>query len=88
LVIHDDIDLQVGKVQFKFGWWLAGHNGLKDIAEKLWTKDFARVRIWVDRPLEQSQVSDYVLGNFKKEEIEKIYDKYLELEKIIFEFIA
>ncbi|MCK9466942.1 MAG: aminoacyl-tRNA hydrolase [Candidatus Absconditabacterales bacterium] len=85
LVIHDDIDLMVGKVQFKFGGGLAGHNGLKDIAEKLGTKDFARIRIGVDRPAIQSQVSDYVLSSFKKEEIEKIQDKYLEFEKIVFE---
>ncbi|HPC34655.1 MAG TPA: aminoacyl-tRNA hydrolase, partial [Candidatus Absconditabacterales bacterium] len=87
LVIHDDIDLMVGKVQFKFGGGLAGHNGLKDIAEKLGTKDFARIRIGVDRPAIQSQVSDYVLSSFKKEEIEKIQDRYLDFEKIIFEFI-
>jgi len=87
LVIHDDIDLMVWKVQFKFWWGLAGHNWLKDIAEKLWTKDFARIRIWVDRPAIRSQVSDYVLSSFKKEEIEKIQDRYLDFEKIIFEFI-
>jgi PTH1 family peptidyl-tRNA hydrolase len=87
LVIHDDIDLPIGKIQFKFGWWLAGHNWLKDIAEKLWIKDFARIRIWIDRPLEQSQVSDYVLWKFKKEEIEKIQDKYLDFEKFVFEFL-
>lgn len=87
IVIHDDIDLPVWKIQFKFGWWLAGHNWLKDIAEKLWTKDFARIRIWVDRPNDQSQVSDYVLSNFKQEEIENIQDKYLDFEKLIFEFL-
>lgn len=87
LVIHDDIDLPVAKIQFKLGWWLAGHNWLKDIAEKLWTKDFARVRIWIDRPIQQSQVSDYVLWKFKKDEIEKIQDNYLDLDQIILEFI-
>lgn len=85
LVIHDDIDLAVWAIKFKFWWWLAGHNWLKDISEKIWTKDFARIRIGVDRPNIQSQVSDYVLSNFKKEEIEKIQDKYLEFEKIVFE---
>jgi peptidyl-tRNA hydrolase, PTH1 family len=88
IVIHDDIDLPVWKIQFKFGWWLAGHNWLKDIAEKLWTKDFARIRVWVDRPNDQSQVSDYVLSGFKKEEIENIQDKYLNFEKLIFDFLV
>lgn len=87
LVIHDDIDLPVWKVQFKNWWWLAGHNWLKDIAEKLWTKDFTRLRIWVDRPNDQNQVSDYVLSNFKKDEVEIIWDNYLDIEKFVFDFI-
>lgn len=89
LVIHDDIDLWTGVVKLKFGWGLAWHNGLKDIAEKLGTKDFYRVRIWVDRPIHPAQdVADYVLWNFKKEEIEKIQYKYLEIEWLIGEFLS
>ncbi len=89
LVLHDDIDLSTGVVKLKFGWGLAWHNGLKDIAEKLGTKDFSRLRIWVDRPSQQSQdVANYVLWNFKKEEIEKIEDKYLDIEKLISEFLS
>ncbi len=79
LVIHDDIDLLTGVVKLKFGWGLAWHNWLKDIAEKLWTKDFNRIRIGIDRPANIDQVSDYVLSNFKKDEIEKIQDKYLDI---------
>jgi PTH1 family peptidyl-tRNA hydrolase len=90
LVIHDEIDLLVGTVKLKFGGGLAGHNGLRDIALKLWTQDFWRIRIWVDRPSETStqSVADYVLWNFKKEQIETIKDKYLEIEKFIFEFLG
>ncbi|HRX63705.1 MAG TPA: aminoacyl-tRNA hydrolase [Candidatus Absconditabacterales bacterium] len=88
LVIHDDIDLGVGVVKLKLDGGLAGHNGLKDIAEKLGTKDFNRVRIGIDRPLSVDQVSDYVLSNFKKEEIEKIQDKYLDIEGLISEFLG
>lgn len=88
LVIHDDIDLWIGIVKLKFGWGLAWHNWLKDIAEKLGTKDFHRVRIWIDRPANVDDVSDYVLWNFKKEEIEKIEDKYLDIEWLINEFLS
>jgi len=89
LVIHDEIDLPVWTIKLKFGGWLAGHNWLKDIAQKLWTQDFWRIRIWVDRPAEwvQLSVADYVLWNFKKEEIWIIKDKYLDIEKFIFEFL-
>ena len=89
LVIHDEIDLPVWTIKLKFGWWLAGHNWLKDISQKLWTQDFWRVRIGVDRPGESStqSVADYVLWNFWKEQIETINDKYLDIEKFIYEFL-
>lgn len=89
LVIHDEIDLPVWTVKLKFGWWLAGHNWLRDIALKLWTQDFWRIRIGVDRPGDSSiqSVADYVLWNFRKEQIESIKDKYLDIEKFVFEFL-
>lgn len=87
LVIHDDIDLPVGKIQLKLGWSSAGHNGLKDIIEKLWTKDFWRLRIGVDRPMNQDDVADYVLSTFKKEEKMIIEEKMREIEKLIKEFL-
>ncbi len=88
LVIHDDIDLPVGKIQLKLWWSSAGHNGLKDIIEKLWTKDFWRLRIGVDRPLVKEDVADYVLHTFKKEEKNLIDDKAWEIEDQIKKFIA
>lgn len=87
LVIHDDIDLPVGKIQLKLWWSSAGHNWLKDILSVLWTKDFWRLRIGVDRPIHQEYVADYVLSNFKKEEKESIESKRDEIKKHISEFI-
>lgn len=88
LVLHDEIDLATWVIKYKEWGWLAGHNWLKDIAEKLWTKEFSRIRIWVDRPSHSSQdVSDYVLWNFKSDEIEKIEDKYLDIDWLIKEFL-
>lgn len=85
LVIHDDIDLPVGKVQLKLWWSSAGHNWLKDIIAVLGTKDFWRLRIGVDRPLNQSHVAEYVLSAFKKEEKNIIDEKmdyiYEEIQK-------
>jgi len=95
LVIHDEIDLPVGKVQLKLWWSSAGHNWLKSIIEKTWTKDpakdgagFWRLRIGVDRPLHKEQVADYVLGTFKKEEKETIESKYDEINQAIQKFIS
>ncbi len=88
LVLHDEIDLPVGVVKYKFGWGLAGHNGLKDIANKLWTQDFARIRIGVDRPADKNHVADYVLSSFKPVEREKIMDQFSVVEKLIREFVG
>lgn len=87
LVIHDEIDLPTAKIQSKFGWSSAWHNWLKSIIAMLWTNDFRRIRIWIDRPANQDFVADYVLTNFKKEEIQSIENKIDEIEKLISDFI-
>ena len=87
MVIHDDIDLPVGKIQLKLWGSSAGHNGLKDIIEKIWTKDLWRMRIGIDRPNNQNDVAEYVLNNFKKEEKEFIDDKMSEIGRYIHDFL-
>lgn len=79
LVIHDEIDLQNAIIKLKFGWSHAGHNWLKDIFARLWTDKLWRIRIGVDRPATKEQVVDYVLENFKKDEINNIEDKLPEI---------
>ncbi len=88
LVIHDDIDLPVWKIQLKLWGSSAWHNGLKDIIVKLGTNEFRRLRIGVDRPANQQDVADYVLSNFKKEEKNLIDDKAGEIEEYIKKFVA
>ncbi len=61
VVAHDDLDLDPGRLQLKFGGGLAGHNGLRSIAQVLSTQDFARLRIGIGRPEHKEQVTDYVL---------------------------
>ena len=60
-VAHDDLDLEPGRLQLKFGGGLAGHNGLRSIAQVLSTHDFGRLRIGIGRPVHKEQVTDYVL---------------------------
>jgi peptidyl-tRNA hydrolase, PTH1 family len=70
LVVHDDVDLEPGRLQARGGGGLAGHNGLRSIAKALGTSDFLRLRIGVGRPGrgDRRSVSDYVLSDFDPEE--------------------
>lgn len=61
VVIHDELDLEVGTSKVKVGGGLAGHNGLKSIKQHLHTQDFLRIRIGIGRPPGRQSVSDYVL---------------------------
>ena len=69
LVVHDDVDLEPGRLQARFGGGLAGHNGLRSIAQSLGTNDFLRLRIGVGRPGrgDRRSVADYVLNDFEPE---------------------
>jgi PTH1 family peptidyl-tRNA hydrolase len=70
VVVHDDVDLEPGRLQARSGGGLAGHNGLRSIASALGTNDFVRLRIGVGRPGrgDRRSVSDYVLSNFEPDE--------------------
>ena len=50
LVVHDDVDLETGRLQARLGGGLAGHNGLRSIAQRLGSQDFLRLRVGVGRP--------------------------------------
>lgn len=64
VVVHDELDLDLGAMKVKAGGGHGGHNGLRDIAAKLGTKDFLRVRVGIGRPTRGS-VTDWVLGDFR-----------------------
>jgi PTH1 family peptidyl-tRNA hydrolase len=66
LVVHDDVDLELGRLQVRMGGGLAGHNGLRSIATALATKEFLRLRVGVGRPGrgDRRSVADFVLSNF------------------------
>ena len=61
VIVHDEVDLPVGRIQVKMGGGLAGHNGLKSIKHHLKDDSFTRIRIGVDRPDGRQSVSDWVL---------------------------
>ncbi len=66
LVVHDEGDFDLGRLQARAGGGLAGHNGLRSIAQELGTQDFLRLRIGVGRPErgDPRPLADYVLSNF------------------------
>jgi len=68
VVVHDEIDLPFGNVRSRLGGGLAGHNGLKSIAQGLGGSDFWRVRVGVGRPdsTDPDIVSAHVLGRFSE----------------------
>jgi PTH1 family peptidyl-tRNA hydrolase len=70
LVVHDEIDLEPGRLQARKGGGLAGHNGLRSIAAHLRSQDFLRLRVGVGRPGrgDPRPPSDYVLSEFRPEE--------------------
>ncbi len=88
IVLHDDLDLILGKIKVKIGGGNAGHNGLKSLEEMI-GKDYMRLRLGIGRPLNKEfETSDYVLGKFTKEEfleVEKINQKISKLLNILLE---
>jgi peptidyl-tRNA hydrolase, PTH1 family len=70
LVVHDDVDLEPGRLQARAGGGLAGHNGLRSLAQHLGSQDFLRLRIGVGRPArgDPRSVADWVLSPFAPEE--------------------
>lgn len=61
VIVHDEMDLEPGRVKLKFGGGLAGNNGLKSVKRVLGTDDFVRIRIGIGKPPGQMKGADHVL---------------------------
>ncbi len=70
LVVHDESDLEAGRLQARLGGGLAGHNGLRSVTDHLGTQEFLRLRVGVGRPGrgDRRPLADYVLSDFEPEE--------------------
>jgi len=75
IVLHDELDLPFGTIAFKKGGGLAGHNGLKSIAQVLGTQEFKRLRIGIGRPV-HGDVSSWVLSGYQGED-KDFFPEYL-----------
>ena len=69
-VVHDDVDLEAGRLQVRLGGGLGGHNGLKSVKQGLGSDDFLRTRVGVGRPGrgDRRPIADYVLSPFAAED--------------------
>jgi peptidyl-tRNA hydrolase, PTH1 family len=65
-VVHDEVDLEAGRLQVRLGGGLAGHNGLRSIAQALGTREFLRLRVGVGRPErgDRRPLADFLLSDF------------------------
>ena len=78
IVIHDDLDLPLGKIRIRQGGSSGGHKGVDSIISELGSKDFIRIRVGIGRPTEnaneisEADIIKYVLGDFTPEEKQTI----------------
>lgn len=80
LVVHDELDFPPGVAKMKQGGGIAGHNGLKDISQRIGSHDYWRLRIGVGKPPADAEGADYVLQRPPAEEraaIDAVIDKAL-----------
>jgi PTH1 family peptidyl-tRNA hydrolase len=76
LVVHDEVDLELGRLQARLGGGLAGHNGLRSVGQHLGTAEFLRLRVGIGRPQrgDPRPVADWVLSPF---------DEHVEVEALV-----
>ncbi len=72
ILVHDDLDLEPGRLRIKQAGGHGGHNGLKSVIDALGTSQFVRVKIGIGRPAPGQDSADYVLETVTKEELEVI----------------
>jgi len=82
-VVHDDLDIPLGKYKIQFGKGPELHYGIQSIEEELGTKEFWRIRIGVDNRDPQNRIpgEDYVLRDFTKEELDILPKVFNEIVK-------
>ena len=81
IVIHDDMDLDFGRIKVKAGGSAGGHNGLKSIIARLGGENFPRIRIGIGaKPHPDYDLAAWVLGKFPPEDAKAIADRYPDLE--------
>lgn len=86
-VVHDDLDIDFGRIRIKKGGSSGGHNGVQSIIETLGTDEFIRMRIGIGRPPAGFDAVDFVLSKFSLEEARKIKPVILRASDAVFVFV-
>lgn len=87
LIVHDELDLPLGEVRERDGGGHGGHNGLRDVMQRLGTGAFKRLRIGIGRPPSSIDPADYVLATFRPEEFEAVNAAIDRAADLILEFV-
>ncbi len=85
LVIHDDLDMCLGRTKVVFNSSCGGHNGIRDIERKLGSKKYNRLKIGIAKD-NNVDIKDYVLGKFNNLELLKINETFIFLKDFIEDF--
>lgn len=85
LIIHDDLDMNFGRIKIVNNSSSGGHNGIRDIEKKLGNCNYVRLKIGISND-KSKDTKDYVLDNFKNSELDKLRDIYDELVDVIDDF--
>jgi PTH1 family peptidyl-tRNA hydrolase len=72
IIVHDDLDLEPGRLRIKQAGGHGGHNGIKSVIDALGTSEFVRVKIGIGRPPPGLESAEYVLETVTKDEMEVI----------------
>jgi len=76
LVVFDDIDLLFGDVRYKQNGGPGTHNGMRDICTKLNSRSFSRLKFGIEIENRFHNLSDFVLSNFSKDELDSLFDLF------------
>jgi PTH1 family peptidyl-tRNA hydrolase len=88
LVVHDDIDLEFGRMRVQTDRGAGGHNGIRSIIQSLGTREFWRLRIGVGRPPDRVDPADYVLRRFSNQERGVVPDVAIAAGSLIEDFVV
>lgn len=70
ILVHDDLDLDLGRLRIKQAGGHGGHNGIKSVIDAIGTPQFVRIKIGIGRPAPRQDSADYVLEAFTRAELE------------------
>lgn len=89
IVLHDEVDIPFGKIKTTLSSRAAGHNGVKDIIDKLGTQDFRRLRLGVGKSANPNiSTSDHVLQPFSEDESKLLPSLFKETEVVLKQFVS